>query len=183
MVNKFRISMSEGSREDLISMETHSLCTDDITNRLVTLIAPSIKAHQTSIDVGGATSTAPHPPWKTAAAWSTRRSRPGCRDFGPYHERNPDGSRNLLLITGNMPDRCDGGRIWQRHNDKFLIRYGFRLRPSRTDGSGCSPTAWAPFFYTIMWTTPASPLPLRPFAPTSTEHGRRRSIPRLSPSP
>jgi hypothetical protein len=54
VVNKFRISMSEGGREDLVAVETHSLCVDDITNRFVTLIAPAIKAHQTSIDVGGA---------------------------------------------------------------------------------------------------------------------------------
>ena len=53
------------------------------------------------------------------------------RDFGPYHERNADGSRNLLLIMGNMPGRCDAGRIWQRHNDKFLLGYG--LRQTLTD--------------------------------------------------
>ena len=47
-------------------------------------------------------------------------------DFGPYPERNADGSRNLLRITGNMPGRCDAGRIWQARFDIFLRRYGLR---------------------------------------------------------
>ncbi len=25
-----------------------------------------------------------------------------------------------------MPGRCDAGRIWQKHNDRFLLGYGFR---------------------------------------------------------
>jgi hypothetical protein len=31
-----------------------------------------------------------------------------------------------FCITGNMPGRCDAGRIWQKHNDRFLLGYGFR---------------------------------------------------------
>jgi hypothetical protein len=117
--------MSEGDRENLEAVETHSLCADDITNRLVTLIAPAIKATQTSIDVGGAYFHGTPPTlaeggrlvYAVVPTWLER--------FGPYPERNADGSRNLLLITGNMPGRCDAGRIWQATNDEFLLGYGF----------------------------------------------------------
>ena len=47
-------------------------------------------------------------------------------DFGPYPERTAAGRRNLLLITGNMPGRCDAGRIWQARFDTFLRAYGLR---------------------------------------------------------
>ena len=50
--NKFRISISEGGRDD-IRVETHSACADDITNRFMSVIAPVLSAEQTSIDVGG----------------------------------------------------------------------------------------------------------------------------------
>ena len=52
--NKFRISISEGGRKDLVAVATHSSCADDITNRFMTVVAPVIGAEQTSIDVGGA---------------------------------------------------------------------------------------------------------------------------------
>jgi len=131
VVNKFRISMSEGGREDLVSVETHSLCTDDITNRLVTLVAPTLKAHQTSIDVGGAYFHGTPPTMEEGGRMVYAVVPEWLQDFGPYRERNPDGSRNLLRIIGNMPGRCDAGRIWQRHNDKFLQGYG--LRQTLTD--------------------------------------------------
>ena len=35
-------------------MITHSNCADEISNRIITAIAPAIGAHQDSIDVGGA---------------------------------------------------------------------------------------------------------------------------------
>ncbi len=87
------------------------------------MIAPAIKATQTSIDVGGAYFHGTPPKmadggYAVVPTW--------LEDFGPYPERNPDGSRNLLLITGNMPGRCDAGRIWQARNDEFLLGYGFR---------------------------------------------------------
>jgi hypothetical protein len=47
-------------------------------------------------------------------------------NFGPYPERNSDGTHSLLPITGNMPGRCDAGRIWQAKYDAFLLGYGFR---------------------------------------------------------
>ena len=50
---------------------------------------------------------------------------PWLANFGPYPERNARGGRNLL-ITGNMPGRCDAGRIWQARFDFFLRGYGLR---------------------------------------------------------
>jgi hypothetical protein len=96
VVNKFRISMSEGGREDLVAVETHSLCVDDITNRFVTLIAPAIKAHQTSIDVGGAYFHGTPPTMAEGCRMVYAVVPSWLQDFGPYRERNPDGSRNLL---------------------------------------------------------------------------------------
>ena len=56
---------------------THSSCADDITNRLISVIAPVLNAEQTSIDVGGAyfhgTPPTVVPPWLA--------------EFGPYPER------------------------------------------------------------------------------------------------
>ena len=51
---------------------------------------------------------------------------PWLQDFGPYPEWTAAGRRNLLLITGNMPGRCDAGRIWQARFDRFLRGYGLR---------------------------------------------------------
>ena len=118
--------MSEGGREDLVAVETRSICVDDITNRLVTLIAPAIKANQTSIDVGGAYFHGTPPTMAEGGRMVYAVVPTWLEKFGPYPERNRDGSRNLLLITGNMPGRCDAGRIWQEKNDAFLLGYGFR---------------------------------------------------------
>ena len=112
VVNKFCISMSEGGREHLVAVETHSLCVDDISNRLITLIAPTIGATQTSIDVGGAYFHGTPPSMDEGGRMVYAVVPTWLSDFGPYPERNPDGSRNLLLISGNMPGRCDAGRIW-----------------------------------------------------------------------
>jgi len=126
VVNKFRISMSEGGREDLVAVETRSICVDDITNRLITLIAPAINAHQTSIDVGGAYFHGTPPTMEEGGRMVFAVVPTWLENFGHYPERNSNGSRNLLLITGNMPGRCDAGRIWQAKNDVFLLGYGFR---------------------------------------------------------
>ncbi len=48
------MSLAEGKQAGLSMIETNSLCVDEITNRLVSLIAPAIGASQISIDVGGA---------------------------------------------------------------------------------------------------------------------------------
>ncbi len=106
-----------GGKRDGAEVETHSLFVDEITNRLITLIAPAIVATQTSIDVGGAYFHGTSSPPTTLAQGGRiffAVVTPWLAKFGPYHERNPDGSRNLLLITGNMPGRCDACRIWQQ---------------------------------------------------------------------
>jgi len=100
VVNKFRISMSEGGREDLVAVETHSMCVDDISNRLITLIAPAIKAHQTSIGVGGAYFHGTPPTMAEGGRMVYAVVPTWLEDFGPYPERNPDGSRNLLSHHG-----------------------------------------------------------------------------------
>jgi len=117
--------MSEGTR-DAIDVETHSSCVDDISNRLITAIAPAIGAHQTSIDVGGAYFHGTPPSLAEGGRAVFAVVPYWLADFGPYPERNADGSRNLLRITGNMPGRCDAGRIWQARFDVFLRRYGLR---------------------------------------------------------
>jgi hypothetical protein len=124
VTNKFRISMSEGSKE--IDVETHSSCADDISNRFVTSLAPVIEAHQTSIDVGGAYFHGTPPAMEDGGRAVFAVVPYWLQDFGPYPEKNPNGSRNLLRITGNMPGRCDAGRIWQARFDLFLRSYGLR---------------------------------------------------------
>ncbi len=43
----------------------------------------------------------------------------------PYaHRGRPH--RGFLRIKGNMPGRCDAGRIWQATFDEFLLGYGLR---------------------------------------------------------
>ena len=126
VLNKFRISLSEGKRDGLADVETHSLCVDEITNRLITLIAPAIGATQTSIDVGGAYFHGTPPTLEQGGRTVFAVVPPWLAEFGPYPERNPEGSRNLLLVTGNMPGRCDAGRIWQQQFDAFHHQYGLR---------------------------------------------------------
>jgi hypothetical protein len=125
VTNKFRISMSEGAKE-VVKVETHSSCADDISNRFVTSLAPVIEAHQTSIDVGGAYFHGTPPTLEQGGRAVFAVVPYWLADFGPYPEKNADGTRNLLRITGNMPGRCDAGRIWQARFDTFLRRYGLR---------------------------------------------------------
>ena len=52
---------------------------------------------------------------------------PWLHHFGAeYQTHGPDGTRNVLLIQGNMPGRADAGRIWQKRFDTFLRGYGLR---------------------------------------------------------
>jgi hypothetical protein len=119
-----RAMCKEGSKE--IDVETHSSCADDISNRFVTALAPVIEAHQTSIDVGGAYFHGTPPAMEDGGRAVFAVVPYWLHDFGPYPEKNPNGSRNLLRITGNMPGRCDAGRIWQARFDIFLRSYGLR---------------------------------------------------------
>jgi hypothetical protein len=123
--NKFRISISEGGRAD-IKVPTHSSCADDITNRLIAVLAPVLQAEQTSIDVGGAYFHGTPPTMAEGGRRLYAVVPPWLAEFGPYPERAANGRRNLLLITGNMPGRCDAGRIWQARFDRFLRAYGLR---------------------------------------------------------
>jgi len=131
VVSKFRVAVAD--KADAASgVLTHSNCVDDITNRLIAAIAPAIGADQDSIDVGGAYfhGTPPSmdnggrmlyvriPTW-LAALYPTR-----------YPLRGPRGT-NFLLVTGNMPGRCDAGRIWQARLDTFLR--GFGMAQAETD--------------------------------------------------
>ena len=92
-----------------MTVATHSSCADDITYRFMTVVAPVIGAEQTSIDVGGAYFHGTPPTMDQGGRRLYAVVPPWLADFGPYPERNARGGRNLLLITGNMPGRCDAG--------------------------------------------------------------------------
>ena len=53
MLNKFRVAVADKA-DAATGVITHSNCADEISNRIITAIAPAIGAHQDSIDVGGA---------------------------------------------------------------------------------------------------------------------------------
>ncbi len=83
-------------------------------------LAPVIEAHQTSIDVGGAYFHGTPPALEDGGRTAFAVVPYWPRNFGPYPEKNPNGTRNLLRITGNMPGRCDAERIWQARFDLSL---------------------------------------------------------------
>ena len=126
MLNKFRIAISEGSHQPGVPIETHSSCADDITNRLISALAPALGAEQTSIDVGGAYFHGTPPTMAEGGRRLYAAVPPWLCDFGDYPMLTASGRRNLLLITGNMPGRCDAGRIWQARFNVFLVWYGLR---------------------------------------------------------
>ena len=126
VLNKFRVAIADKA-DAANGVITHSNCADEISNRLITAIAPAIGAHQDSIDVGGAyfhgiplsmllggrRLYVRIPGWLAAL-------------FPAYPLRGKGGSSNFLLIEGNMPGRCDAGRIWQARFDEFLLSYGLK---------------------------------------------------------
>lgn len=81
IVSKFCVILAD-KREGAGDILTHSNCVDDITNRLITTIAPAIGALQDSIDVGGAYFYVA-PPSIVAAAASTCASSPGSPNSSP----------------------------------------------------------------------------------------------------
>ena len=124
VVNKFRIVVSDLA-DASSGVLTHSNCADDISNRLITAIAPAIGAHQDSIDVGGAYFHGRPPDMAHGGRRLYVRIPPWLAALFPaYPLRGRSGSTNFLLVTGNMPGRCDAGRIWQRRFDEFLVGYG-----------------------------------------------------------
>jgi hypothetical protein len=130
ILNKFRVTCADVCQTAVDPLDTYSSCVDSITNRVITSVAPRLKAHQTTIDISSAqyhgrplplvpkTSTSPATGrhlYTVVPSWLSL--------FGDYRTHAPDGSRNLLFIGGNMPGRRDGGRIWQARFDAFLRGY------------------------------------------------------------
>jgi hypothetical protein len=111
---------------------THSSCVDDISNRLITAIAPAIGADQDSIDIGGAYFHGEPPDMDHGGRRLYVRIPAWLAALYPsrYPLRGKMGG-NFLLITGNMPGRCDAGRIWQTRFNTFLR--GFGLTQLETD--------------------------------------------------
>ena len=123
IVNKFRVTLAD-KRDASRAILTHSNCADDITNRLITAITPAIKAKQDSIDIGGAYFHGIPLSMLLGGRLLFVRIPQWLADLFPeYPLRGPDGP-NFLLVTGNMPGRCDAGRIWQLRFDQFLRGYG-----------------------------------------------------------
>jgi hypothetical protein len=123
IVNKFRVAVAD--KDGAVSgVVTHSNCVDDISNRLIAAVAPAIGATQDSIDVGGAYFHGEPPDMAHGGRrLYVRIPRWLAEVFPQYPLKGPRGG-HFLLITGNMPGRCDAGRIWQRRFDQFLTGYG-----------------------------------------------------------
>ena len=126
--NKFRIAVAESQGTELTAAQTYSSCADDISNRVITSIGPTILAHQTTIDVGGAYYFGVPPGMDDPEGRLLYAVMPPwLHHFGEeYKTHGPDGTRNVLLIQGNMPGRADAGHIWQKRFDTFLRGYGLR---------------------------------------------------------
>jgi hypothetical protein len=127
IVNKFRIALSDPANQSAVDIPTHSSCVDALANMAVTAVRPALKAEQDSIDVskayyrgkplsavqGGRNAFAHIPPWLTGL---------GSLDY----RRVVNGERQFLLVVGNMPGKCDAGRIFQAVMDGFLRSFGMR---------------------------------------------------------
>ena len=125
VVNKFRVAVSDKDNIAAAETITHSNCADDITNRVISAVAKAIDAHQDSIDVGGAYFHGKPPDMEHGGRRVYVRVPGWLAALYPdkYPLRGPHGA-NFLLIQGNMPGRCDAGRIWQKRFDEFLHGYG-----------------------------------------------------------
>jgi len=123
IVNKFRITLAD-KREGAGDILTHSNCVDDITNRLITAIAPAIGALQDSIDVGGAYFHGVPPSMDNGGRCLYVRIPTWLAELFPQYPLRGTGGMNFLRVTGNMPGRCDAGRIWQQRFDQFLRGFG-----------------------------------------------------------
>jgi hypothetical protein len=120
---------------------TFSSCVAGETNRLITAIAPAIGATQTTIDVGGAYYHGTPGPIESGGRYIFARIPPWLSAMYPerYPARDRTGKPNFLRVIGNMPGRCDGGRIWQRRLNIFL-RASDSLSSSRTAAPGFAAT-------------------------------------------
>ena len=126
ITNKFRVAVAESKGTVLAAAQTYSSCADDISNRVITAIGPTLEAHQTSIDVGGAYYFGKPPTMDEADGRMFYCAIPFWLESYGYPAYGPDGERNMLLIEGNMPGRADAGRIWQSRFNGFLKAYGLR---------------------------------------------------------
>ena len=72
---------------------THSSCADDITNRLISVIAPVLNAEQTSIDVGGVYFHGSPPTMSEGGRRLYAVVSSWLAEFGPYPERTATGRR------------------------------------------------------------------------------------------
>ena len=125
IVNKFRIALSDPS-EAASGVPTFSSCVAATSNRIITAIAPALDATQTTIDVSSAYYHGTPDPIETGGRYVFARIPLWLSELFPdrYPQRDSRGRRNILRIPGNMPGRCDGGRIWQRRFDTFLRSFG-----------------------------------------------------------
>jgi hypothetical protein len=63
------------------------------------------------------------PPFTNAASTTSLPS--GLEEFG-FPTRTPSGAHALFYIRGNVPGRCDAGKIWDQVYTKFLLDYGLQ---------------------------------------------------------
>jgi hypothetical protein len=125
VVNKFRVVVADkdGVAQGVV---THSNCVDDISNRIIATIAPAIGALQDSIDVGGAYFHGSPPDMDNGGRRLYVRIPAWLAALFPEYPMRGDRGGHFLLIMGNMPGRCDAGRIWQQRFDVFLTGFGLR---------------------------------------------------------
>ena len=112
ILNKFRIALSDPS-EAASGVPTFSSCVAATSNRIITAIVPAIGATQTTIDVSSAYYHGTPDPIDTGGRYVFARIPLWLSELFPdrYPQRDSRGRRNILRIPGNMPGRCDGGRI------------------------------------------------------------------------
>jgi len=105
---------------------THSSCADEISNRIISAVAEAIDAEEDSVDISGAYFHGRPLSMLLGGRRLFLRIPSWLSDLFPteYPQRSAHGGGNFLLITGNMPGRCDAGRIWQSRFDEFLRGYG-----------------------------------------------------------
>ena len=118
--------MAESKTAVFAEGKTYSSCSDDVSNRVITAIGPTLDAHQTSIDVGGAYYFGTPPSMDEGGRMLYAPVPEWLADFGEFPTHDKSGRRNMLLIQGNMPGRADAGVIWQKRFNTFLLAYGLR---------------------------------------------------------
>ena len=131
ILKKFRVAIADAAGA-ASGVQTHSNCADDVTNRIITAVAKAIKAEMDSIDISGAYFHGIPLSMLLGGRRLYVRIPKWLSDLFPlkYPQKGAHGA-NFLLIKGNMPGRCDAGRIWQQRFDTFLR--GFGLKQLLTD--------------------------------------------------